>query len=182
MIQKINQIQKHKSKPNITLAIKIFELVRDIEYRIPLNEHESNNACHGKSWLLYNLLRAYGFNARLRACSFKWSKLKIPEEFKKYIVKDDGLHAYVEICLDSNDNNLNNKWILLDASFDSKLIKKLPVNIWDGQTDTKLQIVPIKIYNPKQSYKLLSEYKRDYISNRKLFQKLNKNYEKIRKM
>src|SRR3989344_5042537 len=92
-------------------AIELFTIVRDIPYRIPLNEQEANNTCHGKSKLLCDLLNAYGFTARLRACSFFWSKLPLPEQLKKLIKEDKGFHTFVEL-------ELNGKWIVLDPSFD----------------------------------------------------------------
>jgi len=164
---------------DLTLAKKLFEIVRDIPYNIPLNLTDPDTTCHGKGRLLYELLSSYGFEVRLRVCSFYWSKLPILADLKKLIEQDLEYHSYVELKTDNN-------WIILDSSFDSRLKSKFPVNKWRTK-GTKLSVIPEKITDiAETNYTLAKERSPEKIQtniklNYKLYKRLNKIYEETRK-
>jgi hypothetical protein len=164
---------------DVNLAKNLFNTVRDIPYRIPLKLDDPNNSCHGKSILLHNLLKSYNYNSRIMLCTFKWSDLRIDDSCKKLIVKDVEHHYFVELNLDS-------RWIKLDTTIDSGLGKKLPINDWDGKSDTKIAVVPIKFLSEEESSKILkSSESIDYFtgkikSNGQLYKRLNEVYQSIR--
>ncbi|MBI4441119.1 hypothetical protein HY639_03055 [Candidatus Woesearchaeota archaeon] len=156
-------------------ATELFVIVRDIPYHIPTSAHDRDACCHGKSELLCKLLQAYGFSARLMLCTFRWSALPLPEELKKLIKNDHGLHSYVEV-------KQGGRWIRLDPSLDAGLRGKLPVVDWDGYSNTKLAVIPEKMVSPSASQKmrLKSILRADLKKNKKLYQKINTLYERIR--
>jgi hypothetical protein len=164
---------------DMKLAIQIFNLVRDIPYNIPLKNSDIGYACHGKSVLLYDLLRTYGYTVRFRACNFRWDENIRNESITRLIKKNDAQHTYVEI-------KVKNNWCVLDASFDTGLKKRLPVNYWDGKTDTKLQVKQYKILTVKESDKILKTVRDPILDvkmhkkNYELYKMLNSIYTNIR--
>ena len=56
--------------------VSLFNSVRDIPYRIPLDPEEEDRCCSGKHEKLFNLLKKEGFKVRYRVCVFLWSSLK----------------------------------------------------------------------------------------------------------
>jgi len=161
------------------LAKNLFIAVRDIPYRIPLKFDDPDNSCHGKSILLNNLLKSYNYNSRIMLCTFKWSELRIDDSCKKFIVKDLQYHYFVEL-------NLDGRWIKLDTTLDSGLKRKIPVNDWDGFSDTRIAVVPIKFLSEDESRKILKsslsmKYFREKMkSNGRLYKRLNEVYQEIR--
>jgi len=161
------------------LAKSLFITVRDIPYRIPLKFDDPNNSCHGKSILLNDLLKSYGYSSRIMLCTFKWSQLRIDDTCKSLVVKDMEYHYFIEL-------NLDGRWIRLDTTIDSGLGKRLPVNDWDGKSDTKITVVPIRFLSEKESSKIFrSSLSEKYFAskikaNGSLYKRLNEVYENIR--
>ena len=122
--------------------IEIFTSVRDIPYQIPLSLQEEDKCCAGKHKKLKKLLSNY--ESRYRVCDFKWSDLGLPTHVESVPHSDDCTHMYLEILLD-------NRWVVLDATWDKPLQSILLVNFWDGKSDTKIAVPARKIYSPEKS-------------------------------
>ena len=121
--------------------VKIFNSVRDIPYRLSLSLDEEDHCCLGKHTILYNLLKEKGCEVRYQICDFLWSSLNFPKEVKEIPHEDPCGHLYLEI-------KIKNKWKVLDATWDKGLEDILPVNYWDGKSETKIGVKPTRIYKP----------------------------------
>lgn len=137
--------------------VSLFNSVRDVPYRIPLKWGEKDNCCSGKSERLYKLLEKRGFEVRYRVCVFLWSSLGISSELKKMSHEDDCTHTYLEI-------KINSKWKILDATWDSGLKNLFHINQWDGKSDTKIAVKPIKIFTPEKSLEIVKNQNREVIT------------------
>jgi len=131
---------------NLILA---FESIRDIPYKIPLKWGEEDNCCSGKHKQLFDLLRKEGYQVRYRVCVFLWSSLNFPSKLESIPHDDDCTHTYLEI-------KLKGAWKTLDATWDKQLNHLFIINNWDGESDTKIAVKPIKIFNPSKSVKIVS--------------------------
>jgi hypothetical protein len=162
-------------------AITCFKFVRDIPYRIPTAIDEADYCCLGKHKILHVLLSSLGLQVRFRACAFLWSSLDLPEEVKRIPHKDVCIHRYVEVF-----NREQNKWIIVDATWDKGLSSKFKINEWDGKSDTELAVKPVKIYDENRSKefieidtKLIIE---DLKANGEFYKAVNKWLESIREV
>ena len=136
--------------------ISVFYSVRDIPYRIPLKWEDEDNCCSGKHEKLYNLLTKNGYKVRYRVCVFLWKSLDIPSDLEKIPHGEDCTHTYLEMELDG-------KWIVLDATWDIGLKDLFHVNFWDGKTDTKIAVKPIKIFSPQKSSDIVKSQDKEVI-------------------
>jgi hypothetical protein len=139
-------------------SVSIFESVRDIPYKIPLKWGEEDNCCRGKHQKLFEKLATSGFKVRYRVCVFLWSSLNLPKEIEKIPHDNDCTHTYLEI-------KIGNKWKILDATWDKRLNDLFHINKWDGKTDTKLALKPIKTFDPKESLKIVNNQNQKVITS-----------------
>lgn len=152
--------------------IKAFNRIRDTPYRIPLTLSEKDDCCSGKSDRLISILQKHGYRARPRICVFRWNQLPIPRKLLKVPHESECTHEYVELFL-------NNKWIVLDATWDKKLSKVFHINKWNGKSDTRIAVKPIKTYSPAKSQSLViegaqkSEIKKDLQKNGEFYMAFN---------
>jgi hypothetical protein len=128
--------------------ISIFESIRDIPYKIPLNWGEEDNCCSGKHEKLLNILKKKGFKVRYRVCVFFWSSLDLPTELEKIPHDDNCTHTYLEI-------KIGNDWKILDATWDTGLSKLFHINKWDGKSNTEIAVKPTKIFTPQKSLEIV---------------------------
>lgn len=124
--------------------IKIFETVRDMPYRIPLNLKEADFCCSGKHKILKDLFIEQGLEIRYRVCSFSWSSINLPEKVRNISHGDYSTYVYLEVLIDG-------KWIVVDATWDKEIEDVLHVNEWDGKTDTKIAVNPLEIFSLDKS-------------------------------
>jgi len=129
-------------------VISYFYFVRDIPYKIPTSIKEPDYCCSGKHEILFDLLKFLNLQARYRVCIFLWSSLNLPLELKKIPHKNDCTHTYLEI-------KIKDKWKILDATWDIGLKKVFQINEWDGKSDTKIAVEPIKIFSATKSKKIV---------------------------
>ncbi len=133
--------------------IAVFENIRDIPYAIvpelrdpyrgPVGILELNKgSCQPKHYLIAKLFGRLGIPAKYITYPFKWDEqeLKYPKELKD-IVKELP-PAYHLAC----KAYINNKWILVDATWDLPLSKAgFPVNEkWDGSSDMINAVTPLE--------------------------------------
>jgi hypothetical protein len=159
--------------------IKIFNNVRDIPYRIPLNYEEEDNCCSGKSEKLLKMFSENGIKARYRVCIFLWQDLNLPADLIKIPHDLDCTHSFVEVFL-------NGSWKKIDATWDISLSEIFHINIWDGKSSTKIGVKPIKTFTPKKSMSIMSNQSKEVIENdlsrnREFYKAFNDWLEKIRK-
>ena len=160
--------------------ISLFNSVRDIPYRIPLEWGEEDNCCSGKHKKLLKLLIQNGYKVRYRVCVFLWSSLNISPELEKIPHDNDCTHTYLEIYLNGN-------WKVLDATWDIGVKNLFYINKWDGKSDTKIAVNPIKIFNPQKSSEIVKNQKEDIITqdlkiNGKFYKAFNEWLENNRKL
>ena len=137
--------------------ISLFNLIRDIPYKIPLKWGEEDNCCSGKHEKLFNLLSKRNYKVRYRVCIFLWSELNIPPELEKISHDDDCTHTYLEIYLD-------NSWKVLDATWDAGLKNLFHINEWDGKSNTEIAVKPIKIFIPEESLRIVKNQDENLIT------------------
>lgn len=164
-------------------SIEIFNQVRDIPYRIPLSLDETEGkyggSCLYKVELLKKLLEAEGLECRYRIGIFLWSQLNLPEEIRKAEHNDRGEHVWLEVWI-------NNKWIILDPSWDIGLVKIFSINSWDGISDTKLAVKLIEILDVSASEDIMNfdnyeeAFSEDLSINGEFYKALNNYLDKIR--
>lgn len=133
--------------------ISVFEKIRDIPYGLvpkpkdplarPAGMLEKNRgSCSPKHFLLGMFFERLGIPVQYASCRFLWSDLKLPypEHLKEML---PGLpFEYHLICRAF----INNRWILLDATWDPPLAKGgfLVNKKWDGVSDTQNAISSLK--------------------------------------
>jgi len=159
---------------NIVL-IKIFNEFRDIPLRAPESENNIDNRCWGKHRRLYKKLEKKKFKVRYRVCEFLWSEQKIPENVISVAPSDLDKHLFLEVLL-------NNRWVVIDCSNDSKLPE---YNEWNGTSDCKIGVKYTKILSIDESVEAEEIEKKNYnimLPKYIAFHKeLNKYFNSIRK-
>lgn len=128
--------------------ISTFNQIRDVPYYIPLTLNEKDRCCAGKHKMLKAKLEEAGLATRYRVCLFCWSALKLPPELLAIPHDDDCTHVFLEIKIDG-------RWVKVDATWDSGVKKILPVNNWDGRSDTPLAVPAIEIFSPEKSERIM---------------------------
>jgi hypothetical protein len=142
--------------------ITAFKTIRDMPYRIPLSLGENDTCCSGKHKLLKDLLTKEGFVVRYRVCSFLWSSFDLPREVSSVFHDDYCTHLYLEVLID-------HKWVVVDATWDIGIQKILPVNEWDGKSNTEVAVKPLDIFTPQKSADIMAnESDEDILSDLKI--------------
>jgi hypothetical protein len=129
--------------------IEAFKTIRDMPYKIPLALDEKDVCCSGKHKMLKDLFAKKGLEARYRICSFLWSSIDLPEKVSRIPHNDNSTHVWLEVFI-------NNKWVVVDATWDSGLKKIFHVNEWDGRSNTEPAVKPIEIFSPQKSEDIIS--------------------------
>lgn len=165
----------------IEKRIEFFNRVRDIPYKIPLSTSEPDYCCSGKHKILFDLLKSLDLKVRYRVCEFLWNQFDLPEDVKNIPHEENCTHTYLEAYIPEN-----NKWIIVDATWDKGLSDKFMINEWDGMNDTKNAIQPSKIYSPEESEKFVrteskEDTEKDLEINGKFYDAFNKWLESLRR-
>ncbi len=127
-----------------------FKKIRDIPYRIPLVPEEPDNCCSGKSNRLFEIFKNIGYGVRYRVCTFRWNDMKLPAELQKIPHEDECTHSYLEV-------RIENKWVVVDATWDKGLKEIFYVNEWDGKSNTKVAVQAIECFSPKESAEIIQK-------------------------
>lgn len=159
-----------------TNLVKIFEIIRDEPLHIPEELGDKDNRCWGKNRRLKDLLEKEGYKVRFRVCVFNWSKQRFPKDILDIKHKDDEYHLYLEIKID-------NKWIILDCSNDSKLPS---YNSWDGITNCSIAVNYNEILSPAKSANIEKNERKEFLNllseNKDFYAALNHFFEDLRKI
>lgn len=132
-------------------AINLFNKIRDITYRIPLDESEIDSSCSGKQILLFEGLTKLGYICRYRVCTFRWSDLNLPNKLLNVPHEDNSTHVFLEV------KTQDNTWITVDTTWDKAISKVLHANTWDGESSTEIAVPPIEIYSVQKSHEIMSD-------------------------
>jgi hypothetical protein len=141
--------------------IQKFEEIRDLPYEIgPLHEGEDlikygRGGCGPKNRYLAKYFHDLGYKVKVCFTPYKWVDLELlPEEIRNHPKSQRlGDHIYLKVLI-------NNKWVLIDSSWDKNLLPDFPVNLnWDGKSD---QIPAVKIIK-----EICMDYPEPYLSWRK---------------
>lgn len=163
---------------NTMNSISLFNSIRDMPYRIPLQWSEEDNCCSGKHKKLFNQLIKRGYEVRYRVCIFLWRDLNLPLELEKIPHDNDCTHTYLEIKIDGN-------WKILDVTWDSGLKGLFHINQWDGKSNTEIAVKPIKIFTLQKSLEIINNQneeviKKDLLINREFYKVFNNYLEEKR--
>lgn len=130
--------------------IKAFKEIRDIPYRIPLALDEPDDCCTGKANRLLHVLEENGYETRYRVCSFLWSETNLPKELLAIPHDDACTHTYLEV-------KIGDDWKTVDPTWDSGLKGLLPIEEWDGVSDTGIGLPVKSIFSPEESLRVMQE-------------------------
>ncbi|MDD4409070.1 MAG: hypothetical protein PHW52_00260 [Candidatus Pacebacteria bacterium] len=135
---------------------KIFIEIRDIPYSIPLAYEAEDRCCTGKHKKFFEILKKDNYEVRWKVCTFKWSSMSLPENLLTIPHDDNSTHAYLEVLI-------NEEWKKVDATWDKFLEKILPINEWDGVSDTRIAIPVISTYSPEESLLIMESESRKIV-------------------
>jgi len=116
---------------NINLRKQLFLAVRDLPYQIGIKSEDTS--CVAKTKLLGELLTRLGLECQVWKAVVNWSDTGIPTELLQLAPKPIVNHLFLKVFIPET-----RKWAVVDATWDKRFIGKLPVNDWDGLSDTKL--------------------------------------------
>ena len=158
--------------------VDMFNKVRDIPYRIPLTSTEEDCCCSGKAKQLKQMLEQAGYQTQYRVCEFRWSDIPLPDEVSRISHEDLMTHVYLEV-------EINGSWIIVDPTWDSGIKSILPVNEWDGKSNTQVAVPVLKTYDPEKSLEVVESenkevIKADLAKNGEFYKAFNSWLEKVR--
>ena len=154
--------------------IEKYNQIRDIPYSIPLSSKDKDFCCSGKNKMLKDYLESNGFKVRWRVCSFKWSKLGLPQNILALTEKDIDTHVYLEVLIKNN-------WTTVDATWDKGLRPIFKINDWDGESATDVAVPVEEVYSIDKSEQLMNKKNEEYSNQEKIFLKAVNNWlKKIR--
>jgi hypothetical protein len=159
--------------------ISIFNQVRDIPYKIPIDLIEIDNCCSGKHKTLKGILEKENYQIRYRVCSFSWSSMNLPEKILSVPHDDLSTHVYLEIFI-------NDKWLIMDATWDSKLKNFFHINQWNNLDENRIAVLPIETFSLEKSLDIMEnsndqEILDDLKINGEFYKSFNNWLEEIRK-
>ena len=177
-----------KGKSELEKRISVFRKIRDIPYAIipevihPKRYIEileiNKGSCGPKHFLLADLFERLGLTCFYSVWQFFWKDLPIewPSELEK-LAKEMPVNTHLALRVKINDD-----FVLVDATLDPKLKSLgLPINNWDGKSDTRLPIQPLgeeEWYSGSERELMVPELDQGSLV---FYQKLNLWLEEIRK-
>jgi hypothetical protein len=157
------------------VLIKTFNEFRDIPLRAPESVNNIDNRCWGKHRRLFKRLEKKKFSVKFRVCEFLWSEQKMPENVISLAPNNTDQHLFLEVLL-------NNKWVIIDCSNDSKLPD---FNEWNGKDDCEIGVKYTKILSIDESSAVEKFEKNNYETMLPIYiefhKELNKFLNSIRK-
>jgi len=177
-----------EGKNPLEARISVFRKIRDIPYAImPELIHFqkyldilklNKGSCSPKHFLLADLLEGLGLTVFYSSWQFLWKDVPIewPMELQK-LVNEMPVNTHLALRVKIGDN-----FVLVDATMDPKLrTLGLPINDWDGKSDTLLPIQPLgeeSWYSWEERKLLVPDFEEKSLV---FYQKLNSWLEGIRK-
>ncbi|HRK97370.1 MAG TPA: hypothetical protein PLE43_02705 [Alphaproteobacteria bacterium] len=143
---------------DIEKRVSLFKFIRDIPYKIALNSEEQDYCCSTKSLMLASLLEREGLQTRQIICDFNWVDMPLPEAVLSlpYMVEET-THQFLQVLIPETED-----WINCDPTWDSGMKKcGFEISKWDGLHNTRLAVVPTRIYSPQESLDLIESFKNE---------------------
>jgi hypothetical protein len=56
---------------------------------------------------------------------------------------------------------IDGKWVVVDATWDSAVSKVMPINNWDGKSDTEILVPYYEILSPEKSAEIMADVNRE---------------------
>jgi len=123
------------------ILIQTFKEFRDIPLRAPESINNIDNRSWGKHRRLYKKLEKKKCRVRFRVCKFLWSEQQLPQNVVNLAPSDEDQHLFLEMLI-------NNKWVMIDCSNDSKLPE---YNEWNGLDNCKIGVKYTQILSINES-------------------------------
>jgi hypothetical protein len=155
--------------------ITAFEQERDLPYKIPLSMGERDACCSGKVRRLKRVFEDMGLEARYRVCSFRWSRMNLPDAVKNLAHEDLSSHVYLELKIGST-------WKVVDPTWDGGLHGVFVVNTWNGELDTEIAVPVEECFSIEESERIMKQSfdEKDIEKNGAFYRAFNKWLEIIR--
>ncbi len=116
---------------NKKLRIQLFTAVRDIPYKV--GSESKDSSCVAKTKLLGELLTRIGLRCQVWKAVVNWENTGIPTNLLQLAPRPTVNHFFLKVFIPETK-----KWAIVDATWDIRFIGKLPINNWDGLSNTKL--------------------------------------------
>lgn len=116
---------------NIKLRKQLFLTIRDLPYKIGTKSEDTS--CVAKTKLLGELLTRIGLSCQVWKAVVNWGNTGIPTTLLQLTPKLTVNHLFLKVFIPERK-----KWATVDATWDKRFEGKLPVNSWDGLSDTPL--------------------------------------------
>lgn len=116
---------------SIQLRKQLFLAVRDLPYKI--SNRSKDTSCVAKTKLLGELLSRAGLDCQVWKAIVKWNQTNIPDDLIQMTQRETVNHLFLKVLIPETK-----KWIILDPTWDKRFLGTLPVNDWDGISNTQL--------------------------------------------
>jgi hypothetical protein len=116
---------------NIKLRKQLFLAIRDLPYKIGTKSKDTS--CVAKTKLLGELLTRIGLECQVWKAVVNWEDTGLPTELLQLTPKPKVNHLFLKVLIPERK-----KWVIVDAAWDNRFADELPVNDWDGLSDTTL--------------------------------------------
>lgn len=116
---------------NLKLRKQLFRAVRDLPYKIGTKSGDAS--CVAKTKLLGELLTRLGLECQVWKAVVDWGATGIPAALLRQAPRPTVNHFFLKVLIPETQ-----KWVAVDPTWDLRYLGKLPVNQWDGLSDTKL--------------------------------------------
>jgi hypothetical protein len=116
---------------SIALRQQLFLAVRDIPYK--LDSRQNDSCCVSKTKLLGELLTRIGLQCQVWRSVFRWDETGMPPELVAIAPRPICNHIFLKVYIPEQQ-----VWRIVDPTWDKGLNSFLPINEWDGLSDTQL--------------------------------------------
>ena len=116
---------------SVTLRKKLFLAVRDVPYQIGNSSNDAS--CVAKTKLLGELLCRIGLDCQVWRAVVYWDQTGIPPSLLSLTSKTNVSHLFLKVYIPETQ-----KWVTVDPTWDKRFAGKLPINAWEGLSNTTL--------------------------------------------
>ena len=124
-------LQSIPTQLNTKWRIQLFLAIRDLPYKIGTKSEDTS--CVAKTKLLGELLTRIGLECQVWKAVVNWDEMGIPTELLQLTSKPTVNHFFLKVIIPERK-----RWVIVDATWDNRFANELPVNDWDGLSDTTL--------------------------------------------
>jgi len=116
---------------NLKLRKQLFLAVRDLPYKI--SNQSTDTSCVAKTKILGELFTRLGLECQVWQAVVDWKDIGLPGELLKLAPRPFVKHFFLKVFIPETK-----KWVVVDPTWDMRFRGQLPVNDWDGLTNTTL--------------------------------------------